>query len=294
MLEFIKLIERCLMIKVLNPGFYSTIQDLGRYGYQEYGVPYSGVMDRTAATLVNTLLGNDDHEAVIEMTMTGVKLQFDTVTCIAISGAHMAPKLNEIPVEINKIISIKPNDVLVFGTLTKGFRCYLGVLGGFKTQTVMRSRSMYKSITSDFMLRKHDELPLKESTVTIQKQYASIKYDSSYIDSKTIDVFKGPEFEYLSESQQKTLFDHVFSISNENNRMAYQLEDLLENNLKPIITSAVIPGTVQLTPAGKLIVLMRDCQTTGGYPRVLLLKASALDVLSQKFTGDAITFKMNA
>jgi biotin-dependent carboxylase-like uncharacterized protein len=278
------------MIKVLHPGFYSTIQDLGRYGYQEYGVPYSGVMDRAAAILVNTLLGNDDHKAVIEMTMTGVKLQFGIETCIAISGAHMSPKLNELPIEMTKIIHVKPNDVLSFGKLTKGFRCYLGVLGGFETKTVMQSRSMCKNITSDFMLRKHDELQISASTFTINKQHASIKFDSSYLDSKTIDVFKGPEFEYLSKNQQKTLFHKMYSISNDNNRMAYQLIETFENDLKPIITSAVLPGTVQLTPSGKLIVLMRDCQTTGGYPRVLQLKASALDVLAQKFTGNNIEF----
>ena len=72
--------------------------------------------------------------------------------------------------------------------------------------------------------------------------------------------------------------------------MAYQLIETFENDLKPIITSAVLPGTVQLTPSGKLIVLMRDCQTTGGYPRVLQLKALALDVLAQKFTGNNIEF----
>lgn len=282
------------MIKVLIPGFYSTIQDLGRHGYQEYGIPYAGVMDRTAATLVNTLLGNDKHEAVIEMTMTGVKLQFGTETYIAISGANMSPRLNEAPVEMNKMIPVKPNDVLAFGKSTNGFRCYLGVLDGFKTQTVMQSKSMFQNITTDFMLRKHDELEITASTVAIKKQYVSVKFDSSYIDSKTIDVFKGPEFEYLSESQQKALFDNVYSVSKDNNRMAYQLLETLENDLKPIITSAVLPGTVQLTPSGKLIVLMRDCQTSGGYPRVLQLKEPAIDVLSQKFAGNDITFKLNS
>jgi biotin-dependent carboxylase-like uncharacterized protein len=280
------------MIKVLHPGFYSSIQDLGRFGYQEYGVPYSGVMDSTAAKLVNALLGNDIHEAVIEMTMTGVKLEFETETCIAISGANMSAKLNQLPVEMNKMITIKPNDILSFGKLINGFRCYLGVLGGFKTETVMRSKSMFQNITSDVVLQKNNRLEINESTVAANKQYASIKFDSSYIESKVIDVFKGPEFECLSVVQQKFLFNNLYTISKDNNRMAYQLEEVLKNHLKPIITSAVLPGTVQLTPSGKLIILMRDCQTTGGYPRVLQLKASSIDVLSQKYTGNNIIFKL--
>jgi biotin-dependent carboxylase-like uncharacterized protein len=280
------------MIKVLHPGFYSSIQDLGRFGYQEYGVPYSGVMDSTAAKLVNALLGNDIHEAVIEMTMTGVKLEFETETCIAISGANMSAKLNQLPVEMNKMITIKPNDILSFGKLINGFRCYLGVLGGFKTETVMRSKSMFQNITSDVVLQKNNRLEINESTVAANKQYANIKFDSSYIESKVIDVFKGPEFECLSVVQQKFLFNNLYTISKDNNRMAYQLEEVLKNHLKPIITSAVLPGTVQLTPSGKLIILMRDCQTTGGYPRVLQLKASSIDVLSQKYTGNNIIFKL--
>ena len=74
--------------------------------------------------------------------------------------------------------------------------------------------------------------------------------------------------------------------------MAYQLEETLDNSLEPIITSLVLPGTVQLTPSGKLIVLMRDCQTTGGYPRVLQLKESSINILSQKFTNAKVRFKL--
>ena len=105
------------MVKVLKPGFYSSIQDLGRFGFQEFGVPYSGAMDKKAAALANTLLGNKDTEAVIEMTMTGATFQFQVETCIAISGADMSPMMNKKPIQLNKIIFVKPNDVLSFGKL---------------------------------------------------------------------------------------------------------------------------------------------------------------------------------
>ena len=281
------------MIKVLHPGFYSTIQDFGRMGYQEFGIPYSGVLDRKAATLANKLLGNKAHEAVLEMTMTGAKLEFETATCIAICGAHMSPKLNSETITLNKIQQVKPKDVLSFGKLSTGFRCYLGVLGGFKTETVMKSKSMYQKLTKQSMLCKNDEIQISEARIANYKQHASMRFDSSYINSNTIEVYKGPEFEFLSKNQQNELFSKPYTISKDNNRMAYQLQETLQNELNPIITSAVIPGTVQLTPSGKLIILMRDCQTTGGYPRVLQIMESSIDVLAQKFTGNTIKFELN-
>lgn len=282
------------MVKVLKPGFYSTIQDLGRFGFQEFGVPYSGVMDKRATVLANALLGNDENDAVLEMTMTGATLQFEIDTCMVLSGADMSPKLNENPIQLNKIILVKSNDVLSFGKLNHGFRCYLSVLGGFKTETIMRSRSMYQNITKQVTLQKNDELQISYSTLSNLEHHASLKFDASYLESNDIEVFKGPEFEFLSKSQQNELFSKSFTISKDNNRMAYQLEESVQNDLKPIITSAVLPGTVQLTPSGKLIILMRDCQTTGGYPRVLQLKASSIDLLAQKFAGKTITFKLNS
>tara|TARA_R110000868_G_scaffold194178_3_gene439514 strand:+ start:12122 stop:12970 length:849 start_codon:yes stop_codon:yes gene_type:complete len=282
------------MIKVLNPGFYTTIQDFGRMGFQEFGVPYSGVMDRTAAALANALLGNDKNEAVLEMVMTGAKLYFKVKTYIVISGANMSPNLNNVAILLNKIILVQPNDVLSFGKLNNGFRCYLGVLGGFKTEIVMKSKSMYPNITKQGMLFKNDELVIEEASTINKQQYASIRFDSTYIKSKEMKVFKGPEFEFLTKKQQSELFLKEFTVSKDNNRMAYQFVEILQNNLKPIITSAVLPGTVQLTPSGKLIVLMRDCQTTGGYPRVLQLESSAIDLLAQKITGNTVGFKLNS
>lgn len=280
------------MIKVLKAGFYSSIQDMGRFGYQEYGVPYSGVMDVLSASMANSLLGNDVNAAVIEITMTGPKLQFFKAITICISGADISPQLNKRSIKLNKAIQVKSGDVLSFGKLSKGFRCYLAVLGGFKTEKVMRSRSMYKGITAQFMLYKDDELDHEDVLTGVASAHASIKVNASHYDSEVINVFKGPEFDLLSKDQQKELFAKAYTISKDNNRMAYQLEATLKNNLKPIITSSVLPGSVQLTPSGKLIVLMRDCQTTGGYPRVLQLKESAINVLSQKFTGQSILFKL--
>lgn len=280
------------MIKVLKSGLYSTIQDFGRHGYQEYGVPYSGVMDTYSTSMANMLLGNDENAAVMEITMMGPTLEFLCDTGICISGANISPKLNKNGIALNKPISIKSGDILSFGKLVSGFRSYLAVSGGFKTEKVMNSYSMYQGITKQSMLLKNNDLLIDTSMKDFDKKHAAIKIKDTHFTSKHMDVFKGPEFEKLSKGQQDSLFSKCFTIAKENNRMAYQLVEPLENNLKPIITSSVLPGTIQLTPSGKLIILMRDCQTTGGYPRVLQLKDASINILAQKFTGDSMHFHL--
>lgn len=279
------------MIKVLKSGFLTTIQDLGRTGYQKYGVPYSGAMDGYAASMANMILGNKQEDAIMEITMTGPTLQFHNYTYICISGANMSPKLNNENILLDKVIPVKLGDVLSFGKLNSGFRCYLAVLGGFQTEMVMQSRSMYPGITKQHKIEENTILHLEEATHTFPNQHASIRIVKSYLTSEEIDVYEGPEFNMLSKEQQEQLTSHSFTISKDNNRMAYQLNESLSNQLEPIITSSVLPGTVQLTPSGKLIVLMQDCQSTGGYPRVLQLKETAINVLAQKFTGQSISFK---
>ena len=97
----------------------------------------------------------------------------------------------------------------------------------------------------------------------------------------------------LNDIQKEQIKNQVFTISNLNNRMGYQLKEPIKNYLTQLLTSAVLPGTVQLTPSGKLIVLMRDCQVTGGYPRILQLSRNAINVLAQKATGNNIQFTFN-
>ena len=279
------------MVKVIRSGFYSTIQDFGRVCFQQFGVPYSGVMDRYSASISNAILGNKKDAAVIEMTMTGATLQFYCATNICVSGANMSPMLNLNTISLNKSITVKSGDILSFGKLNNGFRCYLAISGGFKSQTVMNSQSMFKGITTCYKINKNNELSIINSS-SKEMKHASVRVNNQHLFSEYIEVFKGPEFDQLSNLQIEKLVTSKFTISKDNNRMAYQLKEILENSLKPIITSPVIHGTVQLTPSGKLIVLMRDCQTTGGYPRVLQLKESSIDVLAQKFANQNISFEL--
>lgn len=280
------------MLKVLRLGLYSSIQDLGRKGCQQYGVPVSGVMDRQSAALANALLGNDENDAVIEVTMMGPKLQFFKSTIICISGADLSPEIHGKSINLNAAVVVNKGDVLSFGKLQYGIRCYLAIQHGFQSEIVMGSRSMYQGITASQVLAQGQELHYKDSEVNLAAKHVAVNPVSNLFKEKQLKVYKGPEFDCLNNAQIKGLLDCDFTISKDHSRMGYRLQEPLCHNLKTIITSAVMPGTVQLTPSGQLIVLMRDAQTTGGYPRVLQLSAEAINVLSQKNTGQSVCFKL--
>ncbi|APG59194.1 biotin-dependent carboxyltransferase family protein [Christiangramia salexigens] len=279
-------------IEVLHPGLFSSIQDNGRFGFQKFGVPLSGVMDKYAYKICNLLLGNDPYASVLEITLQGPQLKFEANTNICITGADLSPSINGRNIEINEVVSINAGEVLKFGMRINGFRSYLGVAGGFISEEIMKSRSWYEGITANSRLSKGMKLSYNSEDTRIADTYSSLKTREQYLESENLEVYPGPEFNKLSDKQRSELMETFFNIDDSSNRMAVQLKQDLDNDLDPIITGPVVPGTVQLTPSGKLIILMRDCQTTGGYPRVLQVSERGLNVLAQKLPGERIIFKI--
>ena len=280
-------------IEILHPGLYSSIQDLGRPNFRKYGVPQSGVLDSYAAKKANLILSNVESSAVLEITQLGPKLKFTDSTQIAICGANLNPRINESTVLNNRILSIEKDDILSFGKRISGCRAYIAIAGGFVSDKVLGSYSWYNGITEKEVLQKGDKIEYSNLERSVHSLNATIKVNDEYLSKSEIQVFAGPEFELLSATQQKLLLGGQFQIDVNNNRMAIQLKELLKNNLNPIITGPVLPGTVQLTPSGRLIVLMRDCQTTGGYPRVLQLSEDGINTIAQKVVGESLRFELN-
>lgn len=277
------------MLKVLKSGFFTSVQDLGRFHHRKKGVPVSGCMDQQSVYKVNTLLENDDRSAVLEITMTGPTLEFEKETSIVLGGALISVTLNNKPIQNYKVYQVKAGDILSYGNFKKGFRAYLAIKGGFKSKEILGSRSFYIPITDKNRLEAGDEVPYEEHQGFTPK-ISELKVDS-LLDETVLEVYKAPEFELLTDRQLENLFSREFTVSKENNRMAYQLSETLEGHQHSILTSATLPGTVQFTPAGKLIILMKDGQTTGGYPRILQLSDKSISVLAQKREGNTISFK---
>ncbi len=278
------------MLKILKSGLFTTIQDKGRYGYLNKGVPVAGYMDSFSATKVNMLLENDSESAVMEITMTGPTLQFEEETYICIGGAKLSATLNNAPIQSYKVIKISKGDILSYGKLEKGFRSYLAIKGGFKSPVVLGSRSFFLSVTPKNHFRDRDEIHYTSHS-TYRPKISELQVDS-LLEETILWVNKGPEYGILSDKQLEGIFARDFTISNENNRMAYQLEEKINGHEISMLTSATLPGTVQLTPSGRLIVLMKDGQTTGGYPRILQLSDAAISILAQKKFGDIVSFKL--
>ncbi|UOY06749.1 biotin-dependent carboxyltransferase family protein [Muricauda sp. SCSIO 64092] len=276
------------MLKVLKSGFYTTVQDKGRFAWKHKGVPVSGTMDDMARHRINTLLENPSDATVLEITMTGPTLLFERRTYICLGGAELSATLNNEPIENYRVYPVAQGDILSYGRLEKGFRGYLGIKEGFVFKNVLGSTSQYIPLTNKQCIKEGDEIeyyPIR----SFDPKLTNLKV-GDYLENQELRVNPGPEFGILTQKQQEQLFDLKFSVSKENNRMAYQLEEKIEEHSITMLTSATLPGTVQLTPAGKLIVLMKDGQTTGGYPRILQLTKESISILAQKKAGDTIQF----
>jgi len=279
------------MIKVLNAGIYCSVQDQGRIGFAKKGIPQGGSLDSYSAELANALLKNSPTNAVIEITYGLGKFEFTYDTYICMTGGNFSPKLNMTSIRMNRVYEVNKNDVLSFGKRNYGARVYLAVQGGIQSDVVLQSRSFASGITQ-LRLEKGDELSIKAMETYVEDAFSKVKVYKEHFEATDLECFPGPEFDQLNETQKQQLFE-AFTISEDNNRVGYRLNEPIENNLQSILTSAVLPGTVQLTPSGKLIVLMKDCQVTGGYPRVLQLSEVAISRLSQKVAGDAVRFEVN-
>ena len=276
------------MIAILHPGIYCSVQDQGRFGHTKIGVPQAGCADAYAAKMANALLKNHEKDALIEITFGQGKFKFTSDTYICLTGGDFSPKLNGKLIKMQSVYFIKKDSVLSFGKRVFGARVYLSVQGGIQTETVYGSRSFFDGITQQ-KLGKGAMLPILPIQKYADNNFSKVRVSEKHFTTIYLPCLKGPEFFKLNQEQQRKLFT-PFSISDDNNRVGYRLKESLKNNLSSILTSAVLPGTVQLTPSGKCIILLQDCQVTGGYPRILQLSEIAIARVSQKITGDKIQF----
>lgn len=280
-------------ITFLQPGLYTSVQDLGRPGYAKWGVSPSGAMDLKAFQLANHLLHNPPEAGCLEITQTGPQIQFSDDTIVVFSGASTSVSQNDKSAKVvnHDWLYIKKGDRLKVGLLSKGMRSYMAIQGGFHTEMIFESRSQSLGITSMDRLVKGSIInypPLQKATPPLSK----VKPAFPWMQQEAIHVYAGPEFSSLHEEEKNLLFSTSYTISQLSNRMAIQLDQNLINKAEQILTSPVFPGTIQLTPSGKLIILMRDAQVTGGYPRILQVKEAHIDLLSQMSPGTKFSFKL--
>jgi len=278
------------MIEVIDAGFYSSIQDQGRMGYRHLGVPVSGAMDQKAFDLAHQLLGKTLDFSCIECTLIGPILRFHEPCSLVLTGAHMQAWVNENPIQNNTTIAILSGDVLKLRRATKGLRTYIKINQAIISPVLLGSTSFYKSLTQDAVLKKGNHIFWIKSDKAFDKSNARIRWDDSYLLSKDLEVEKGPEFNVLSKTVQQQIYQNDFLI-NSQNRMGYRTSSPFSMDSLSMLSGAVRPGTVQITPSGTLLIAGVDGQVSGGYPRIFQLTEEALTVLVQKKEGDYVSFK---
>jgi antagonist of KipI len=284
-------------ITIQKPGVLNTVQDLGRFGYRRFGINPNGAMDRTAVRLLNTLLGNDENCAVIEMHFPAGEFSFENQTIFSVGGADFRPRLGDKDICNWTAYEAEPGDVLSFPTKQLGNRAYLAVSGGFEIPPWLGSASTNLAAAAGGFrgrrLQNGDRLFCND-----QRDPTDAKLGTSIIPtyclSPTIRMTVGPEYDLLTGGSVEHLFSRQFTISRESDRMGFRLHGPTLNRLYDVemISSGATFGTIQLLPDGQMVILMADHQTTGGYPRIGNIVETDLPLIAQLNAGDKVYFEL--
>lgn len=279
-------------IKILNKGLLTSIQDLGRKGYQEYGVPISGVMDEYSHKIANILVNNKLNEATIEVTMIGPKIKFLDNQMIAITGGGLLPQINGKKVKMWKNLLVKEGDILSFSGLNKGLRSYISFAGGIDIPLVMGSKSFYKRAMIGTEIKNNHIINLKQSNFRQQRKLIK-KYIPKYKKDITCRVILGPQDNLFSKKGINDLFSSKYKISNDFHRMGIRLDgkNIEHKNSADIISDGLGKGAIQVPGNGRPIIMMSDSQTTGGYTKIGYVIKKDLNKLAQLKPGDFVRFK---
>lgn len=280
-----------------KPGLQTTIQDQGRTGYQGMGIPVNGAMDKASARAANRLVGNDENAPVLEINLLGPGIRIEGSGQMAITGADLSPKINGAFVAMYETLDVEDGGVISFGRPVTGCRAYLAVGGSWQIEPWLGSYSASATKASE----------LTPQSVIKKEQVLEVEYEElippftippeeqpDLNQLNIIRVLPGPEFSLISNLAIGDFFSKDFKISNDSNRMGYKLEGRLAHfeSALEVISSGIIPGTIQITNAGQPIILMADAQTSGGYTRLVNVITEDLDKLAQMKPGDVIRFRL--
>ena len=285
-------------IKFANGGFITTIQDMGRTGYQEFGVPAAGVMDTMAFRKANILVGNDENEAALEITLMGPMFTFTSDNIIAVTGGNLGAKLNGKDIPMYQAVLAKKGDTMSFMGIKSGSRAYVAFAGGLDVPVVMGSKSTHlKSNLGGFEGRKlgpGDEIEFTApKTALPNMSKRTVPADDYSKASCTLRVILGPQDDCFTEAGIKTFLSSTYTLTNEADRMGlrFEGEKIEHKNGGDIITDGISFGAVQVPSHGQPIVMMADHQTTGGYTKIAGIISADLPKAAQLKPGCKVNFQ---
>jgi antagonist of KipI len=292
-------VEKVAVFEVLEPGILTTVQDLGRYGFSQFGVPPSGALDTFSFRAGNLLVGNGEGEACLETTLLGLKIKALKEIVISITGGNLCPTLNEEPLAMWKTHLLVEGDVIRFKRVRAGCRAYLAVSGGFVVPKVMGSFSTYLSGNFGGLegrkLRRGDILYALHLFPPLNKLGLQFPMDRISSPEKRVPlrVIPGPQDDHFTEEGFQTFCSSSYSVTPQCDRMGVRLEgpkiERRPDVEESIISEGLIAGAIQVPGDGKPIIILTEL-VTGGYTKIATIVSADLPRVAQLKPGDQVRF----
>lgn len=291
--------KRTASFEVVQPGVLTTIQDLGRYGFSQFGVPPSGALDPFSLRIGNLLVGNPEEEACLEITLMGLKLKVLREVIIAITGGELSPTLNGEPLEMWKTHLLIEGDLLEFKSVRRGCRAYLAISGGFDVPRIMESKSTY--LSGKFggyegrPLRRGDLLYTSDSPSSFNRLGIQFPKEDipSFEGEAILNVILGPQDNHFTEKGIQTFSSSPYRVTPQCDRMGLRLDgpqiERRPDVEESIISEGLMPGSIQVPGDGKPILILREL-VTGGYTKIATVISTDLPKVAQLKPGDWIRF----
>ncbi|RXT06403.1 biotin-dependent carboxyltransferase family protein [Ammoniphilus sp. CFH 90114] len=288
------------MLKILEPGLHTTVQDMGRYGHYHLGMPPSGAADKYSFMIGNLLLGNPIDYAGLEMTLLGPKIQFQKRTVFALTGAPMEAFLNNKNVPYWEAIQAEEGDILSFKFSKQGIKTYLCISGGIQVPVVMGSRSTYiLSQLGGFAGRKLEAEDILEAGETLPGVFKQVgkqvpqDFLPLFKNSQELRVVMGLSSYRISDEGIKAFLNSEWTVSTESNRVAYRYTGATlafkgvdppfgaGNNSSNVVDIAYPIGAVMAPNQDEIIVLLNDATSGGGFVTIGTVISTDLDLIAQ-------------
>ncbi|PYK86127.1 MAG: urea amidolyase [Verrucomicrobia bacterium] len=297
-----------MKIDITRAGFLTSVQDLGRLGFRQFGVSVGGALDSHALRVANLLVGNDESAAGLEITLGGLRLRFVDDRIVAWCGGGFDVRLGSTSVAAGHAALVRSGQELMFNQPKVGCRCWLGISGEIDVPIVLGSRST--DLRTNFggfdgrALRDGDEIALGRNSKHAQSLVDLLReqrispwspphdWSSPAQREPILRVMRGSDWNRFNDVTIQRFTNEVFIVSPDSDRMGVRLEgiELKRNHDIDLISEAVVPGTIQVPPGGKPIVLLGDCQTIGGYPKIAHVISVDLPIAAQLRVGDRVRF----
>ena len=287
-------------LAVVDPGPLSTLQDLGRPGYQRVGIPPSGPLDRAAFILANRLVGNADGAAGLELTLRGPRLEVGRECVVAVTGAEMGFSVDGQAAPTWTAVRLRPGDVVAFRMVTAGCRAYVAVAGGIETPPVLGSRATYLrgrlGGIEGRALQKGDALPVGAPRLSLDRlegRAVPLARRPTYPAEIECRVILGPQDDRFTPDGVAAFLEGLYEVTPHADRMGYRLKGPLITHARghDIISDGIPLGGIQVPGEGQPIVLLVDRQTTGGYTKIATVISVDIGRLGQAKPGHRVRFR---